>query len=100
MGCFRTFTRVDSRVIAKIPDSMHFHTAASLSVVYGTAIYSLVDAGRLEAGETVLIHAAAGGVGQACIQLASNIGAEIFATVSSKEKKEVWFHLTILVERC
>ena len=89
MGCFRTFTRVDSRVVAKIPDDLAFHTAASLSVVYGTAIYSLVDAGRLEPGEKVLIHAAAGGVGQACIQLAKIIGAEIFATVSSTEKKQV-----------
>lgn len=89
MGCFHTLTRVDSRVVAKIPDTLPFHTAASLSVVFGTAIYSLVDAGRLEAGEKVLIHAAAGGVGQACVQLAKNMGAEIFATVSSTEKKEV-----------
>jgi NADPH:quinone reductase-like Zn-dependent oxidoreductase len=55
--------------------------------VFATAYYSLFDIGRLLKGETVLIHAAAGGVGQAAIMLCQMIGAEIFATVGSTAKK-------------
>lgn len=62
--------------------------AARVLVVYCTAYYSLMDPGRLSKGESILIHAAAGGVGQAAVQLALMIGAEIFVTVGSVEEKE------------
>lgn len=66
---------------------MNLELAASAPLVFATAYYSLVEVGRLAPGETVLIHAAAGGVGQAAIMVAEDIGAKVFATVSSEEKK-------------
>ncbi len=60
-----------------------------MPLAYSTAYYSLVELGRLSEGETVLVHAAAGAVGQAAICLAQTLGATVFATVSSAEKKEL-----------
>ncbi|KAK8167444.1 polyketide synthase [Phyllosticta citribraziliensis] len=88
-GAYSTFTRCPSSSAARIPADMSFEVAASIPVVYNTAYYGLVDLGRLTRGERVLIHAAAGGVGQAAIQLAYMIGAEVFATVGSVEKKKL-----------
>jgi NADPH:quinone reductase-like Zn-dependent oxidoreductase len=82
-GTFQTDGRVDQNVIVVIPDDLDYETAASLPCVYATTIYGLVDAGRLEIGEKVWIHAAAGGVGQAAIQFVQYKGVEIFSTVSS-----------------
>ncbi|KAJ5782785.1 hypothetical protein N7457_004559 [Penicillium paradoxum] len=67
---------------------MSFEVAATIPVVFCTAYYSLVDLGKLQAGERVLIHAGAGGVGQAAIMVAQMIGADIFVTVGSLEKKQ------------
>ncbi|PMB67276.1 Compactin diketide synthase mokB [Beauveria bassiana] len=72
-----------------VPDSMSFEEAAALPVVWTTVYYSLVDMGRLEKGEKILIHSAAGAVGQAAIMLAKHIGAEIFATVGNSAKREL-----------
>jgi NADPH:quinone reductase-like Zn-dependent oxidoreductase len=88
-GCFHTFGRVDQNVVVHIPDTLSYEIAASLPCVYSTVIYGLVDAGRLMEGEKILIHAAAGGVGQAAINFSQSVGAEIFCTVSSPEKREV-----------
>jgi NADPH:quinone reductase-like Zn-dependent oxidoreductase len=60
--------------------------------VYSTAYYGLVEIARIAAGESVLIHAASGGVGQAAIQLAQMMGAEVYATVGSLEKKKMIMH--------
>ncbi|KAF7595519.1 hypothetical protein BBP40_005855 [Aspergillus hancockii] len=87
LGAFSNFLRNPETMVQKIPDDMNFVTAASLPMVYSTAYYGLYHAARLLPGETILIHGAAGGVGQAAIILAQHIGAEIFATVSSEEKK-------------
>ena len=70
-----------------IPNDMSFETAASIPIVYTTAYYSLVHLARLKKGETVLIHSAAGGVGQAAVMLARHLGAKIFVTVGNNEKK-------------
>ncbi|PYH67688.1 type I polyketide synthase [Aspergillus vadensis CBS 113365] len=86
-GAFSNLLRSPVDMVQKIPEGMNFATAASLPVVYSTAYYALYYAARLLPGETVLIHGAAGGVGQAAIILAQHIGAEIFATVSSEAKK-------------
>ncbi|KAG7147988.1 Highly reducing polyketide synthase azaB like protein [Verticillium longisporum] len=59
-----------------------------MPVVYTTAYYALHDLARLQAGESVLIHWGAGGVGQAAIQLAKKIGADVFVTVGSLEKRD------------
>ncbi|EED14251.1 polyketide synthase, putative [Talaromyces stipitatus ATCC 10500] len=87
VGCFHTYGRVQWQNVVKIPDSLSFEVAAGLPCVYSTVLYGLYEIARLSEGETILIHAAAGGVGQAAIHLAKNVGAEIFATVSSHEKR-------------
>lgn len=88
-GCLKTFGRQSADAVVKLPDSVSFEDAASLPFVYSTAIHGLYDIAHLSEGETVLIHAAAGGVGQAAIQLANLVGAEVFATVSTPEKRDL-----------
>ena len=88
-GAYANFTRVPQQKVAKIPESMDFTQAASLPVVFCTAYYALLDIGRLSEGESVLIHAAAGGVGQAAIMLAQEAKAEVFVTVGSQDKKNL-----------
>lgn len=87
-GCFSTYARCSATNAAEIPAEMSFEVAATVPVVFCTAYYSLFDLGQLQAGERVLIHAGAGGVGQAAIMLAQMIGADIFVTVGSIEKKQ------------
>ncbi|OEV06458.1 zinc-binding dehydrogenase, partial [Streptomyces oceani] len=59
-----------------------FAQAASVPIVFLTAYYALVDLGGVRAGERVLVHAAAGGVGSAAVQLGRHLGAEVFGTAS------------------
>ena len=86
-GAYSTYARCPSTSIAIIPDSMSIEEAATIPIIFCTAYYGLFDLGRLSAGERVLIHAGAGGVGQAAIQLAQMVGADIFVTVGSQEKR-------------
>lgn len=86
-GAFATRSRTKAAFAFRLPTGTTFEAAASLPLAYATAYYSLVELGRLGEGETVLIHAAAGAVGQAAICIAQMIGAEVFATVGSAEKK-------------
>ncbi len=72
-----------------LPDELDFRQGAALILNYHTAWFSLVVRGRLKAGETVLIHGAAGGVGTASIQVAKGVGARTIAVVSSDEKEAV-----------
>jgi len=81
--------RVTGRAFCwKIPDGVATEDAACVPVPFGTADDSLFEFGRLRAGETVLIHAGAGGVGIAAIQLAKRAGARVLATASSPERLE------------
>lgn len=88
-GCLKTFGRQVADAVVKLPDSVSFEDAAGLPCVYSTAIHGLYDIAHLSKGESVLIHAAAGGVGQAAIQLANLVEAEVFATVSTEEKRDL-----------
>ncbi|KAK1994697.1 lovastatin nonaketide synthase [Colletotrichum falcatum] len=88
-NCLQTRTRAPRDLVAKIPGSMSFEEAASIPVVFVTAYFCLYEVARLKAGETILVHAAAGGTGQAVIQLAKHLGAEVYATVSSREKMKL-----------
>ncbi|KAL4941786.1 hypothetical protein BDV06DRAFT_222773 [Aspergillus oleicola] len=88
-GHYANYIRLSGNAVAKIPDDMSFEHAATVPMVFSTAYFSLYDTARLQKGETVLIHAAAGGVGQAAIMLAQLVGAEIFATVGSREKAQL-----------
>ncbi|EOD51963.1 putative polyketide synthase protein [Neofusicoccum parvum UCRNP2] len=89
-GGFGTYLRCAASQVHAMPPSMDFAAAAALPVVFSTALYALDYVARLRAGETVLIHAGAGGVGQAAIQLARlRRAAKIFVTVGSAEKKQL-----------
>ncbi|MDL2082137.1 SDR family NAD(P)-dependent oxidoreductase [Streptomyces sp. GXMU-J15] len=72
----------DARTVARIPDGWTYAQAATVPIVFLTAYYALVDLGRVEPGQRVLVHAAAGGVGMAATQLARHLGAEVYATAS------------------
>ncbi|RFU77059.1 polyketide synthase [Trichoderma arundinaceum] len=85
-GSFITSQNVSQYVCAKIPDEMTFEEAAAIPATYCTAIYGLIDAGRLSKGKSVLIQSATGGVGIAAIQIARMLGAEIYCTVGSQSK--------------
>ena len=85
---FSTSLECNALNAIKIPDGMSFPDAASIPAVFCTAYYSLVTIAQLRRGESVLIHAGAGGVGQAAIMIAQMIGADIYATVGSETKKE------------
>ena len=72
----------DARALARIPADWSFERAAGVPIAFATAYHALVEVAGLRAGERVLIHAAAGGVGAAAVQLARHLGAEVYATAS------------------
>ncbi|MGK7899979.1 MAG: zinc-dependent alcohol dehydrogenase family protein [Hormoscilla sp.] len=87
-GNYAELTVVDERFVAKKPASLNFAQAAAAPLVLITAWESLYDRGRLQAGQTALIHAGAGGVGHVAVQLAKLQGAEVYTTVGSQAKAE------------
>ncbi|KAF7445064.1 Polyketide synthase module protein [Pyrenophora tritici-repentis] len=86
---YSNLLRVHGYQAHKTPISMSATTAASIPHAYVTAFHCIVEIARLERGQSILIHAASGGVGQAAIQLAQHIGANIFCTVSTATKKKL-----------
>ncbi|MFF6783042.1 beta-ketoacyl synthase N-terminal-like domain-containing protein [Streptomyces sp. NPDC012510] len=78
----------DHRWLAPMPDGWTFEQAAAVPIAYLTAYYGLVDLAGVRPGQRVLVHAGAGGVGTAAVQLARHLGAEVFAT-SSAGKRQV-----------
>ncbi|KAK2036540.1 ketoacyl-synt-domain-containing protein [Colletotrichum somersetense] len=87
-GAHRTRLQVCEKLCQGI-GNMSYQDAASLPLVFCTAYHALVDLARLQPGQSVLIHAAAGGVGQAALQVARYLGLDIFATVGSAEKRKL-----------
>ena len=83
-----------------IPDSMSYPQGASIPIIYCTAQYCLAHVARLRPDETILIHAAAGGVGQAAIMLAQATKARVLATIGSLEKKEFLMQTYHIPEDC
>ncbi|MGK5673960.1 type I polyketide synthase [Micromonospora sp. URMC 106] len=81
-GSFSSAAVSDRRLLTRIPDNWSFTDAAAVPVVFLTAWYGLVELARLRAGESVLVHAAAGGVGMAAVQIARHLGAEVYGTAS------------------
>jgi len=79
-GTFGPVTVTDQRLMVPIPAGWTFAEAASVPIVFLTAYYGLVDLAELRAGESMLVHAGAGGVGMAAIQLARHLGVEVYAT--------------------
>ncbi|MEY6566561.1 beta-ketoacyl synthase N-terminal-like domain-containing protein, partial [Streptomyces sp. PGLac3x] len=81
-GGLATETLIDERFLTRVPEEWSDEDAASVPLVFLTAYYALTELAGLSAGERVLIHAGAGGVGMAAVQLARHMGAEVFATAS------------------
>ncbi|MFJ7212995.1 SDR family NAD(P)-dependent oxidoreductase [Amycolatopsis sp. NPDC098790] len=81
-GAFGTLTVTDQRLLAPTPAGWTDDQAAAVPLVFLTAYYGLHDLGGVRAGERVLVHATAGGVGMAAVQLARHFGAEVFGTAS------------------
>ncbi|KPI11397.1 Mycocerosate synthase, partial [Actinobacteria bacterium OK074] len=82
-GAFGPVAVADHRMLVRVPDGWSFAAAASVPAVFATAYFALVDLGGVGVGDRVLVHAAAGGVGMAAVQLARYLGAEVFATASA-----------------
>ena len=87
-GNYAEYNVLDERWVSLMPNSLSFAEAAALPLVLITAWGGLYDRGGLQKGQTVLIHAGAGGVGHVAIQLAKLKGARVITTVSSAEKAD------------
>jgi acyl transferase domain-containing protein/acyl carrier protein len=86
-GCFSQFVTTSALSVALKPKHLSLEEAATIPVAFATAYYSLMQLGKLSKDDRVLIHAAAGGVGMAAVQIAQWVGAEIFATAGNPEKR-------------
>ena len=85
-ACFSTHVLTKANAVAKKPSNLSFEEAATIPVAFMTAWYSLKHLAGMRPGERVLIHGAAGGVGLAAIQIAAQLGLEVYATAGSAEK--------------
>ncbi|NRG43760.1 NADPH:quinone oxidoreductase family protein [Bacillus sp. CRN 9] len=88
-GGLAEYVSVPEDHVFPIPDSIPWGEAAAFSITYRTSYYALVDRAKLQAGEVLLVHAGAGGVGSAAIQLGKAIGATVIATAGGPEKVKV-----------
>ena len=86
VGSLASHVRCRAQLCLPLPPELSPELGASLSTAFLTAIHGLIDLAQLQPGETVLIHAAAGGVGQAALQVARRLGARIFATASQAKQ--------------
>ncbi len=85
-GTYAEYVHVDANLLALKPRSLSFEQAAAAPLVFITAWEALHDRARITQNQTILIHAGAGGVGHAAIQLAKLAGARVITTVSTEEK--------------
>lgn len=89
LGGFAEEVVVPASSAHRLPDAMSFEAGAALSTVYATSYAALVWRGGLASGETLLVHAAAGGVGLAAVQIGRALGARVLATAGGAEKCEI-----------
>ncbi|MEO1349488.1 MAG: zinc-binding dehydrogenase, partial [Cyanobacteria bacterium J06635_15] len=87
-SCLSRFVTTPAQLVATKPAHLSLTEAATIPIAFITAYIALMHFGRLKQGEKVLIHSAAGGVGMAAVQIARWVGAEIFATAGTPEKRE------------
>ena len=87
LGAFAEHGNAKAELCDKVPDGMSLEAAGVFRGAYSTAYHALLQRGRLQAGEWVLVHGAAGGIGIAAIQVAKLFGARVIATASSEEKR-------------
>lgn len=86
-ACFGSTAVTRAKLVTPLPKGWSFAEGSTVLIVYLTAYYALFRLGRMRAGDRVLIHAGAGGVGLAAIHLAQQAGAEVFATAGSDAKR-------------
>src|SRR5687768_12684336 len=79
---------IPARIAFRLPATRSFEEGAALLLTYATAIHALADRGKLQAGQTLLVLGAAGGVGLAAVELGKALGARVVAAVSSEEKAQ------------
>jgi NADPH:quinone reductase len=89
LGTFAEVVRAPLAMCFPIPDGLDFEQAGGFVMNYHTAHFALARRGRLRAGETLLVHGAAGGVGTAAIQVGKGLGARVLAAVSDDQKAAV-----------
>jgi NADPH2:quinone reductase len=89
VGAYAERLVAPARSVYPIPEGMSFEQAAGYPVVYPTSYAGLVFRAGLQAGETLLVHAAAGGVGLAAVQIGKALGARVIATAGDAEKLEI-----------
>ena len=87
-GAFAEYASVPASALRPVPDGFDYAEAAAFGAAYLTAYVSLVRRGRLEAGETLLVHGASGGVGLASVQMGKLLGARVIATTGVAEKAD------------
>jgi NADPH2:quinone reductase len=88
-GGYASVAVAPSSMVTRMPDSMPFEHGAGFGIVYQTSYFALVHRAHLLAGETLLVHAAAGGVGLSAVQIGRALGARVLATAGSPAKLEV-----------
>jgi len=89
LGAFAERAAVPARAAMRMPDGMSFEEGAAFPIVYPTSYAGLVFRAGLRAGENLLVHAAAGGVGIAAVQIGKALGARVIATAGGPEKLEI-----------
>jgi NADPH2:quinone reductase len=89
LGAFAERVAVPVSALHRMPDAMSFPEAAAFPVVYPTSYAALVLRANLKRGETLLVHAAAGGVGVAAVQIGKALGARVIATAGGADKLDV-----------
>ena len=89
LGSYAEFAAVPASKLARLPDSLDFQAGAALMLQGMTAHYLSYSTYPLKAGDTVLVHAGAGGVGQLLIQIARRIGATVYATAGTPQKAQL-----------
>ncbi len=89
IGGFAERALLPAAAAQPLPEALSFAEGAALQITYPTSYAALVDRARLAAGETLLVHAAAGGVGSAAVQIGKALGARVIATAGGAEKVEV-----------
>lgn len=98
-GCMRSHPRAPAQLVCKIPGGLPFSEAAAALAPGMMAYHALVNVARVRPGNKVLIHAAAGATGQMMLAICQTLGAEVLATVDSREKKDFLIeHLGISTE--
>ncbi|WP_343617311.1 NAD(P)H-quinone oxidoreductase [Novosphingobium sp.] len=88
-GAYAEYARVDQAMAVKVPPNLSFAEAAGVMEAFVTAVEAVCHLARLQRGQSVLVHAAAGGIGSACVQLAHALGARVLATAGARRLADV-----------